>query len=519
MARLFKPTYPKRRTVNGERVVVRRNGKIVYKESRKHYIEYRDAQGVIRRVPGYTDKVATEQLAQQLEREVAREQVGIVDVAHEHLKAPIGRHIADWLADLTRTARSSSYVRNLKTRVERLRADLGWIALTSIQPDSLTKWLGLQIGQSLSQRTANHYLEAVNAFCNWCVSQRRMERNPIGEVSKIEITELSVKRRSLTIEEIGRLLAVSGPRELVYKVALLTGLRRNELRLLQWGDVYLNAGPRIELRSETTKSRRGDSIPLAPQLVPDLMVIRPEDGDRTKPVFRSIPKRETFDRDLKRAGIPKVDDRGWTIDFHSLRKTYGTLLATSGSSLRESMLLMRHTDARLTTQIYTDPRLLDTAKAISNLPELGPSDQPESQRALKTGTYDAGADAAISECISESLTPDGIPGHSVAFSDSADPCSQLNEKRPEAVPGDASERHSMSSDSVKNRPEKLEAAGIEPASRDMSGRVSTCVVRQLNLETASAGEQASAVSSSTDSSQRAAEQYTLPACWVSSGSR
>ncbi len=53
---------------------------------------------------------------------------------------------------------------------------------------------------------------------------------------------------------------------------------------------------------------------------------------------------------------------------------------------------------------------------------------------------------------------------------------------------------------------RMEAAGIEPASRDMSGRVSTCVVRQLNLETADADEQASAVSNSTNSSQRAAEQ-------------
>jgi len=199
------------------------------------------------------------------------------------------------------------------------------------------------------------------------------------------------------------------------------------------------------------------------------------------------------------------------VDFHSLRKTYGTLLATSGSSLRESMLLMRHTDARLTTQIYTDPRLLDTAKAVSNLPELGPSDQPELQSARKTGTYDVAAEGDISEYISKSLAPDGISRHSPALSNSSDPNNQLNEKRPKAVPSDASERHSMSADPLKNRPEKLEAAGIEPASRDMSGRVSTCVVRQLNLETANAGEQASAVSSSTDSSQRAAEQYALPA--------
>ena len=108
-----------------------------------------------------------------------------------------------------------------------------------------------------------------------------MERNPIGEVSKINVTEVSVKRRSLTIEEIGRLLTVAGSRALVYMVALLTGLRRNELKLLRWGDVYLNEDPRVELRAETTKSRRSDTIPLAPQLVTELRTIRPVDADST----------------------------------------------------------------------------------------------------------------------------------------------------------------------------------------------------------------------------------------------
>jgi hypothetical protein len=34
------------------------------------------------------------------------------------------------------------------------------------------------------------------------------------------------------------------------------------------------------------------------------------------------------------------------------------------------MALMRHTDVKLTMRYYTDPRLLDTAKAVEGLPEL-----------------------------------------------------------------------------------------------------------------------------------------------------
>ena len=49
MARVFKPKYPKRRTVKGpggetrKEIIRDRQGRPVYRESRKWYVEYRDA--------------------------------------------------------------------------------------------------------------------------------------------------------------------------------------------------------------------------------------------------------------------------------------------------------------------------------------------------------------------------------------------------------------------------------------------------------------------------------------------
>ena len=57
MARVFKHSHTK-------------NG--VQKKTRKYHIEYRDADGIRRRVPGYTDKAATQQRAAELEREAER---------------------------------------------------------------------------------------------------------------------------------------------------------------------------------------------------------------------------------------------------------------------------------------------------------------------------------------------------------------------------------------------------------------------------------------------------------------
>ncbi|MFQ5413580.1 MAG: tyrosine-type recombinase/integrase [Phycisphaerae bacterium] len=78
-------------------------------------------------------------------------------------------------------------------------------------------------------------------------------------------------------------------------------------------------------------------------------------------VFKAIPKSLTLRNDLNAAGIPYVVN-GAKLDFHSLRVTSGTMLATSGVPLRTAMELMRHTHIRLTTKTYADPLLIDTPR-------------------------------------------------------------------------------------------------------------------------------------------------------------
>jgi len=409
MARLFKPKYPKRKMIDGKRVPVLRDGKPVYQQSPKWYVEYTDAQGRPRRVPGFRDKVATDQLKADIERQVEREKVGIINVSHEHLTAQIGEHIEAWIEDMERAGRSREYTRKVESRVERLKVELKWATLSSIQPDSLSRWLAAQRRGGMGQQTTNHYLDSVRAFCNWCVVQRRMEKSPVSCVSKVTVTDPERVRRAFSLEEFRRFLAVSDKRRTIYLTAALTGLRRKELALLQWGDVYLERQPRIELRAGTTKSRRGDVIPLPDQLVLELKNIQPVDPAPMTRVFDSIPKISTFDNDLKRAGIPKFDERGRVLDFHALRNTYGTLLATSGASLQEAKELMRHTDVRLTSNVYTDPKMLNTSGAVDRIPLLTRPNRPEHEEAKRTGTDDQPVDAAISSGISEQLT---FPGNS-----------------------------------------------------------------------------------------------------------
>ena len=94
---------------------------------------------------------------------------------------------------------------------------------------------------------------------------------------------------------------------------------------------------------------------------------------------------ETHRRYLDKAGIAYVDERGRRADFHALRHTYGSLLAKSGVAPRVAMALMRHTDMRLTMNVYTDPRIFDLAGAVSNAAELRQR-TAEPQTAKATGT-------------------------------------------------------------------------------------------------------------------------------------
>ncbi len=77
-----------------------------------------------------------------------------------------------------------------------------------------------------------------------------------------------------------------------------------------------------------------------------------------------------FKADLKAAKIDYVNAQGQRADFHSLRYTLATYLALAGTQPRVAMEVMRHSDMRLTANIYTDLGLLPTSDAVLKLPSF-----------------------------------------------------------------------------------------------------------------------------------------------------
>jgi integrase len=217
----------------------------------------------------------------------------------------------------------------------------------------------------------------------------------------VDLAQRKLENNTAFLEELDRR---GRERALVYKVAVLTGLRRGEIESLTLGHLYLDeTTPVLRMKPQDTKNREAVDIPLRVDLADDLRqwiatkakaakVVR-MNGKRKatdEPLFH-VPKQlvKCLDRDLAAAGIAKVDDRGRTIDVHALRHTFGTLLSRGGVAPRTAQQAMRHSDVRLTMNVYTDPRLLDVAGAVDALPALpidreSPSSEKVALRA--TGT-------------------------------------------------------------------------------------------------------------------------------------
>jgi integrase len=71
---------------------------------------------------------------------------------------------------------------------------------------------------------------------------------------------------------------------------------------------------------------------------------------------------------MEKAGIERMDASGRKLDFHALRYTFATMLARHNVSQRLAQELMRHSDPRLTANIYTDVTKLPTFEAVNDLP-------------------------------------------------------------------------------------------------------------------------------------------------------
>ncbi len=388
------------------------------KKDTKWLVAWTDEFGKRKARTAFTDYEASLEMVRKIAKDVAMRMVGKADLFEQHSKTPVAKHLADFIAGLKSANRAKRYVLQVENRIRRILDGMAVKFLPELDPVAVDRFLAdLARKEDHSGITRNEYITSIKAFTKWAVTYRRMKDDALAGLKVLERKAIDPAhpRRALTMGEIGRLLAAAekrplmelqmihiGPnkgkmlgkvservrpkavrkgreRRLVYMLAVWTGLRRNEIRQLTWGDLHLDTIPaRIALRAKTTKSKRADSLPVHPQLADELRAWRPAEAAPTARVFGTMPDMKCLRADLALAEIPDKDEAGRYVDLHSLRVSLSTMLAANHVSPRVTQALMRHTDPRLTAGVYTDEKILPLAAELVNVPAIPTAGQAAS---------------------------------------------------------------------------------------------------------------------------------------------
>jgi integrase len=403
------------------------SGNRIRTETGTYLAKYRDGDGLVCEVStGCTDKVAAQSVLNELIRtaQYVKSKIITSDQAKiaDHADTLLSEHMDAYIEHLKSRNVHPDRIKTTKRRLNESACAIGWRYLRDLNADKLQIWLSGQAAdreREMSATVHNGYVQLWVSFGHWLTGKRivgkrsnmngdkRLIVNPFDGMGKLdERADPRRKARALTETELVNLLNAArrrpkedvllirkGPRKgeqcakvsserlaklerigheraLIYKTAILTGLRLNELRTLTVNCLSFGDVPFVRLSSSNEKNRKGSTLALRSDLAADLRewIAGKEPTDSVFNVPCGLLR--ILDRDLKTAGIPKRDADGCVVHVHALRHSFGTHLSMAGVAPRVAQAAMRHSNISLTMNTYTDARLLDTAAAVESLPNL-----------------------------------------------------------------------------------------------------------------------------------------------------
>ena len=371
----------------------RRNGKVVFARLFRARIRF-PGEHETRDIPlEVTEQRSADQKLQQILNQHSQESVGLIAPGRmrEAAETPLARHFGVFVQELKGSGCVKRYVQGVEHYVGTLMRDCTWEYFKDVSAESFEMW---RQKQKKAPKTLKEYFVAMRAFLKWAERLGFIARNPLAKVGAWRVQGRQARaRRSYTAEEIQRLLAVAGRRFPIYLLAVLTGIRRGEIKKLRWADLVLDGdNPRITVSAMISKNHYEDALPLHPDLVAALREIKPASCKLDQLIFKGMfPGYKQFYADLLAAGIDWKDKGDGRLDFHSFRVTFCTQLAAGTPSERVRMALMRHRDPSQTAKTYTDARMLPLKEAIQKLSfhraeTPGPDDtQLDTQTLVKAG--------------------------------------------------------------------------------------------------------------------------------------
>jgi integrase len=385
---------------------------IYEKRPGKWFAKIKDEHGIWRdraldaRTKGEAKRVC---LDMEIEIEGKRKQLGLLSTADRTWTV---NQMLEWCLQTYWQDSSQARVRSLHAHFR--DSDLGRSSVAEVQSGIVEQFLQAK-QQALSPRRINYLRAHLHAAYNYAKAAGRFRGvNPVTEVRRRKVP----KRISdyLRYHEVPRVLDAVAPqwRDFV-TVALWTGLRKGELGALERSDVDIDARTLTIRRSwkrDQTKGGHVDVIPIAEPIVsilkaamersPTSLVFPRADGSMIREdvdlanILRSAFRRAGivtgYAHKCRRAGCghnelsadnasrrcPKCDMKLWStgivrpIRFHDTRHTTATLLLKSGVPLVTVQKILRHTDSRITSEVYGHLDLTDMHDGMKKLSEKMP---------------------------------------------------------------------------------------------------------------------------------------------------
>ena len=253
---------------------------------------------------------------------LARVRLGEDPLAAKHEAAArasetFGAQLPRYLAFKRATLRPRSYAqveRHLMTHAKPLHGR----PLASLVGDRRGAALLLaKVAEASGPTEANMVRSSLSACCTWLMREGLVDANPMLATNKAAANGARTRVLSDTdIKAIWHALDADRYGAIV-KLLVLTGLRREEIGGLRWGEVDLDQEV-IHLPAERCKNKRSHDQPLSP---PALVILKmlPRDGDEVFAPFGSWTRAKArLDRKLGAAVAP------WTL--HDLRRTVSTIM-------------------------------------------------------------------------------------------------------------------------------------------------------------------------------------------------
>ena len=262
--------------------------------------------------------------------------------------------------------------------------------LSQVTVDYMVGYRDWRLSHGVAPSTINKEVKRLKGMLNKLVTWRRIKSNPIRDLDR-RPEDVPVKnRRAVTLDEVNRLLEVSGPRRLMWLFFLSTGVRSGELCSARFD--WVDWDRRTITVPKISKTHCEREIPLSDELHDGLRAVhqsnpeqvwlfpgRRHDGSRGRDGIL-----DALYRDCHRAGIEGAH-QGGTVDVHALRVSFTTLSIDGGAKPGAVQQILGHKTLAMTMNVYN--RVSDGSKrdAVSALP-FAKASTPDHILTIQSGT-------------------------------------------------------------------------------------------------------------------------------------